>query len=205
MIKGSHHSEESKKEMSKTHIGKHLLEETKRKIGEARKGRKHSKEAKRKISERRLTQQPPMLGKTHSEETKRKMSKVHKGHKHSEETKRKLSDVNKGKQRSKEIRRKISETLAGKYRGEKSSQWRGGVSSTYLLNLTSRQWDRLRKQCYKRDNYTCQICGETKTLLHAHHIVPWRFSKDDSLENLITLCKSCHGKEERRYYKSLQI
>ncbi len=60
-------------------------------------------------------------------------------------------------------------------------------------------WDKLRKKTYKRDNYTCQRCGynpekHTYTVpLQAHHIIPRSRGGKDSLDNLITLCRRCHG------------
>jgi 5-methylcytosine-specific restriction endonuclease McrA len=53
----------------------------------------------------------------------------------------------------------------------------------------------------KRDNFTCQRCGitteETGKSLDVHHIKPYReFNGDHKsahhLDNLITLCNSCH-------------
>jgi len=58
----------------------------------------------------------------------------------------------------------------------------------------------------RRDNYTCQECGEFHALYNAngipmptsdgaleiHHIVAVRDGGDDSPQNLITLCKDCH-------------
>jgi len=40
-------------------------------------------------------------------------------------------------------------------------------------------WERLRKEVYERDNFTCQNCGSLggqkgNTELHAHHVVPKR-------------------------------
>lgn len=45
-----------------------------------------------------------------------------------------------------------------------------------------------------RDNYTCQHCkGKTKdSRLHVHHIIFRRNNGSDNVENLITLCKTCH-------------
>lgn len=48
---GQHHSEETKKKLSLSHIGKRASGETKRKMSESQKGRHHSEETKRKMSE----------------------------------------------------------------------------------------------------------------------------------------------------------
>ena len=55
--------------------------------------------------------------------------------------------------------------------------------------------ENLRKATLKRDDYTCQLCGATDTMLHAHHIVPRRDSGADSIYNLITLCADCHNEK----------
>lgn len=36
--------------------------------------------------------------------------------------------------------------------------------------------------------------GKRGGVLNAHHIVPWVISKDNSMDNLITLCVPCHSK-----------
>jgi surface protein len=60
-------------------------------------------------------------------------------------------------------------------------------------------WDALRRQVYKRDNYKCQNCGirggkNGSAELHAHHIVPISSGGNDVISNLTTLCRTCHGK-----------
>ena len=45
-----------------------------------------------------------------------------------------------------------------------------------------------------RDNYTCQICGAKDTRLEVHHIQFRSQGGSDSMDNLVTLCKDCHGK-----------
>ena len=98
-VRGSKHSQETKRKMSESmkgrsahNKGKKVSEETKRKISEAKKGIKkapHTEETKRKLSEARK-------GKKVSEETKRRISETLKGRKTSEETKRKMSEAKKG-------------------------------------------------------------------------------------------------------------
>ena len=57
----------------------------------------------------------------------------------------------------------------------------------------------------RRDKRQCRHCG-SKTNLQIHHIDKPR---DNRLRNLITLCASCHGKEEhskkRKQNESLQV
>ena len=45
-----------------------------------------------------------------------------------------------------------------------------------------------------RDNYTCQYCKTKKGTMHVHHIIYRSNSGSDTMENLITLCESCHRK-----------
>jgi len=72
----------------------------------------------------------------------------------------------------------------------------------------------LRRQVLKRDRYCCQICGMT----NKQHLITWgreitidhingrgRYSDkpDNSMNNLWTLCLSCHGKRDSlRYWLS---
>ena len=59
--------------------------------------------------------------------------------------------------------------------------------------------ENLRIATLMRDNYTCKMCGAKNTKLEAHHIKPRKHSGSDSINNLITLCTTCHlnvtGKE----------
>lgn len=70
-------------------------------------------------------------------------------------------------------------------------------------------WSKARKETRKRDNYTCQHCGITEEQLgkqlDVHHIKPYRLfdnSKEaNELTNLISLCPSCHHKQEAKLHK----
>jgi len=83
----------------------------------------------------------------------------------------------------------------------------GQTKSTGDLHYGS-NWKRMRAKAVERDRYRCQSCGdsinelrsEEMSGLHVHHIVPIRqFEEPEDanfLENLITLCPSCHSDVE---------
>lgn len=80
--------------------------------------------------------------------------------------------------------------------GENSPNWNGGISSERDKIKVTEEYQEWRKNVYKRDNYTCQCCGDnTGHNLNAHHIE--NFSDFPELrfdiDNGITLCDSCHN------------
>ncbi len=66
-------------------------------------------------------------------------------------------------------------------------------------------WIPQRQKALHRDHYSCQLCGmqNRDRLLHVHHKVPFKsFSsaiEANALENLVTLCSSCHRRVETRF------
>ena len=54
-----------------------------------------------------------------------------------------------------------------------------------------------RNKIKERDRWQCTKCF-SKEKLHAHHIIPWKVDKEKrfDLNNGITLCASCHKKED---------
>ena len=81
--------------------------------------------------------------------------------------------------------------------GERHPDWKGGHSK-----YRGEDWYSQRQKALIRDNYTCQDCNvhrdklDSPRHMHVHHISPYQISNDNSLENLITLCVSCHNKRE---------
>ena len=94
-----------------------------------------------------------------------------------------------GKHHTDESKIKIGDAC----RGAKSWRWVGGTNA-----YRGEDWEQQRLKCLKRDNYTCRKCKRTD-FIGAHHIIPYRKSKDNSLSNLITLCPRCHTKMENDY------
>lgn len=152
-----------------------------------------------------------LKGRKLPEETRIKMSVLQKGRKFTEEHKNKISETRKrlikigvipnngfkighcsgttGKKFTQEHKDKIS--LSQK--GDKSRFWRGGHK---YYRLHDYNWTKIRKEIYKRDNWTCKECSCKDRKLHCHHIIPYRISKDDSFDNLVTLCNKCHAKKD---------
>lgn len=63
------------------------------------------------------------------------------------------------------------------------------------LHYSSTSWRQTSAAIICRD-WNCTSCGSQVDLV-VHHIVPWAVSQDDSPENLITLCRSCHADVHR--------
>jgi len=74
----------------------------------------------------------------------------------------------------------------------------GDFKITTKRHFGLKWWRELRQLVIERDK-GCKICG-SKNHLVAHHKIPYRQTGDNSLNNLIALCKKCHITEERKYY-----
>lgn len=114
-----------------------------------------------------------------------------------------------------------SESKRGLMKGEKHPNWQGGLTDLKAL-LREFFTVNIAPKAAKRDSYKCQFCGKEHTVLHAHHIVPFKKIVEDivnehpeynynipeerlklydivvndsrflDLGNLITLCVYCH-------------
>lgn len=88
---------------------------------------------------------------------------------------------------------------------------RGAKSSCYKPELTKedrirdrnyeeyRNW---RKEVYKRDNYTCKVCHESKSgELNAHHLYSYTSFPElgVDVDNGVTLCIPCHKEFHRTF------
>ena len=78
--------------------------------------------------------------------------------------------------------------------GSNHPRWHGGYSHDY-----GRGWDEQRRLVIERDKH-CKNCGRENNL-DVHHIIPFQLSKSNKLDNLITLCKSCHSSIGNTYWK----
>jgi RNA-directed DNA polymerase len=65
-----------------------------------------------------------------------------------------------------------------------------------VLNVTPEEvkWQEIRRRVLQRDEYRCSMCGKTNVPLNAHHEVARQNGGTDEMDNLITLCQTCHAK-----------
>jgi hypothetical protein len=64
-------------------------------------------------------------------------------------------------------------------------------------DLNKSRWQTMRKQVRIRDGNRCRNCGATAKL-SVHHIVKARHGGRDTLDNLVTLCASCHRRADAK-------
>ena len=63
----------------------------------------------------------------------------------------------------------------------------------YKEQLNDMRWKKLANKIRKRDKYTCQMCGNHKTLqVHHKHYIKGKLAWEYEDSNFITLCRDCH-------------
>jgi 5-methylcytosine-specific restriction endonuclease McrA len=132
------------------------------------------------------------------------------GRKQSLETIAKRIAKTHGKTRTPEQRARIGEGL----RGSKNGSWRGGVSPVRHRIRNSSRYRQWRNTIFRRDDYTCQNCGNRGFQIEPHHELSFSYLLEmlrqmmpaDQLfaaaisspmlfdiTNGITLCRECHA------------
>ena len=193
-------TEKAKENMSKAHIGQIAWNKGKKLTQEHVEKLRLAKLGKRRAGN-------PENWK-HTEETKLKNSEAHKGQ----------TAWNKGKSGyktkpcSEERKQNISKAKKGKPMpwtvGEKNHNWKGGITPINTAIRNSTQYRDWRIAVFKRDDYTCQECGDRGVTLNADHIKPFAYYPELRLviDNGRTLCVPCHkltdtymGKAKSKY------
>lgn len=67
----------------------------------------------------------------------------------------------------------------------------------YKEQIKSPKWQKRRLEIMQRDNFTCQLCGDTESMLNVHHLCYHKKRNIWEYEDweLITLCENCHKEE----------
>jgi HNH endonuclease/NUMOD3 motif len=127
-----------------------------------------------------------------------------KGRTHTREARRKMGEARRGNQNRtgkpftpEQLAYLRQRTIQNAARGERSPNWKGGVTPQNKLLRQSPQYADWRSAVFARDNYSCCLCGDNRGgNLHAHHICSWADYPQLRFEvsNGQTLCASCHAK-----------
>lgn len=90
--------------------------------------------------------------------------------------------------------------------GDKTSGWKGGITSVNMIIRKSRKHREWAMMVKERDNYTCQHCGRIGYKLHSHHKKPFSIFPElrFEIDNGLTLCKKCHDKEHTKEIDCLE-
>jgi len=83
--------------------------------------------------------------------------------------------------------------------------WKGGYTFYgRKLSENNGSYYRNRKLVLKRDNNTCQICGDKRKSkeMDVHHIISVREEGENTLLNMITLCRKCHNHADKGWISS---
>lgn len=82
------------------------------------------------------------------------------------------------------------------FSGDKNGNWNSGLTKEERFKLRRYpEYYKWREAVYKRDDYTCQYCGDNKGgNLNAHHIYNYMEHPNLrlDLDNGVTLCNECH-------------
>lgn len=102
-----------------------------------------------------------------------------------------LSEEHKNKIRQKSL---LNGNKPPTYYGEDHPNWVNGNYKPPTKKTRYTEDAVWRKNVFKRDNYTCQKCGQKGGDLNAHHIFNYssHIELRVSIENGIALCKNCH-------------
>lgn len=144
-----HHTEETKKRMSKTRTGRKYSEEHRRHISESLKGHIVSEETRKRISDSNKGETAWNKGKKMSDDFRKKCSEAHKGIHPTEETRKKRSESLKGHITSEHTKQKLRESHlrddVRKIKSEKSKSAKAEIVEAYRKS-GRKDWNAFQKE-----------------------------------------------------------
>lgn len=60
-------------------------------------------------------------------------------------------------------------------------------------------WNSKRLAVLRRDDYTCQSCGDSGVVLHVHHTRDYCLIPNEPTSSLVALCATCHTYQHTLY------
>jgi len=132
------------------------------------------------------------VGKSKSEDHKKKIKETLKRKHKTGEIKNSESIFKKGHKNSEIAKKKMGEQ-AKKRIGDKSANWRGGITPLNMKIRNSLEYRLWRKAVFERDKDKCIWCGSNKEI-QADHIKPFALFPElrFAIDNGRTLCEDCH-------------
>lgn len=82
--------------------------------------------------------------------------------------------------------------------GSSINTWKGGVTPEHFYLRKTLQYKEWRKSVFKRDQFTCVLCGHKGGEINADHIKPFSLFPElrFDVDNGRTLCVPCHKKTD---------
>ena len=102
----------------------------------------------------------------------------------------------------------IADILSNRHHSEKNNlkcSNCGAINIIRKKRIFPNNWNSLRHECFKRDNYTCVECGRKppQVVLHCDHIISKDDGGTDELDNLQTLCEGCNISKSNSSWKTI--
>jgi 5-methylcytosine-specific restriction endonuclease McrA len=72
------------------------------------------------------------------------------------------------------------------------------VRLAYMVHRPRPRVKLTKREIFRRDNYTCQYCGKTTTVLTIDHVLPRHRGGQHSWENLVAACPTCNRRKGGR-------
>lgn len=117
-----------------------------------------------------------------------------------------------GKKRPASAVEKNRQFMLGRFVGKKNPMWKGGITNPRHKVLMSQEYKDWRMSVFRRDNFTCQECGDKSgrgydVVLNADHIKPYALYPESrfDINNGRTLCVSCHRKTPTYGIKTVRL
>ena len=85
----------------------------------------------------------------------------------------------------------LKEKYGGLFTEERLDKYQRGVL-VRDLGVPFSVWRELRRQVFRRDDYTCRYCGKHAEDPHCDHVIPLCKGGKTELDNLVTACPACN-------------